>query len=226
MSDAASTEVSGSGAHEVRGPTSESIRDSRSWKTWLFGIYLVLFWWGATSTVIGYWPRYHDVERLQADTTRVRVEKVISDSVRVWRPAIFWKVPPFAIQTEPRYLILATAAGVLGGFVHCATSFAAYVGGQQLLWSWGWWYVLRPFIGGALALGVYFLLRAGLIVGSGDVGTLNASGVTAIAFLTGMFSKEAVQKLEDVARHVLSLKEDKLPDKLGNKGKKDDGAAP
>lgn len=215
------------------GATTESVRDSRSWKTWAFGLLLVFFWWSVTATVIGYWPHYHEIERPTADSTKVRVERVMCDTVTVWRPAIFWKVPRFRVVPNHRYLVLATVTGALGGFIHSANSFAAYVGGRQLLWSWGWWYLLRPFIGAALALGVYFLLRAGLIVGSptdgsgGGAEALNAPGVAGIAFLTGMFSKEAIQKLEDVMRYVLSLKDDKLPNKLAgaDKGKNTGGTA-
>lgn len=65
---------------------------------------------------------------------------------------------------ERRYLLIAAVAGALGSYIHLATSFADYVGNRQLVSSWLWWYALRPFIGVALALLMYFVIRGGLII--------------------------------------------------------------
>ena len=52
---------------------------------------------------------------------------------------------------------------VLGSYVHATTSFVSYVGNRRLVFSWAWWYLLRPFIGMVLALIFYFVLRGGLL---------------------------------------------------------------
>ncbi|MGH9631444.1 MAG: hypothetical protein ACRD7E_24330, partial [Bryobacteraceae bacterium] len=70
--------------------------------------------------------------------------------------------------------------------------------------SWAWWYFLRPWIGAALALVVYFVIRAGLITGAGEAATanLNPYGIASLAALSGMFSRQATEKLKDVFENV------------------------
>jgi len=52
---------------------------------------------------------------------------------------------------EGRILLLVSFAGALGACIHGATSFIYFCGKGQLLKSWGWWYIFRPFIGGQLS---------------------------------------------------------------------------
>jgi hypothetical protein len=129
--------------------------------------------------------------------------------IKVWPVALtsagtnYWSL-------EGRYLITAAAAGALGSYIHLATSFVNYAGNRSLVQSWGWWYFLRPSIGAALSLVVYFVLRAGLISGAGDTATanLNPYGVASIAALSGMFSKQATEKLRDIFEHICSTKQE------------------
>jgi hypothetical protein len=104
------------------------------------------------------------------------------------------------VPLEIRYLLIVVVAGALGSYIHLATSFADYVGNRQLIWSWGWWYALRPFIGMALALLIYFLIRGGLVLpsGNGQIAALSPYGIAAIAGMAGMFSKQATDKLREV----------------------------
>ena len=103
---------------------------------------------------------------------------------------------PFGLKVTEnvRLLLIAAVCGALGSFVHAATSFAGYVGNQRVVSSWLCWYYFRPMIGGALAVVLYFVSRAGF-VGGGDV---NEYGVAAISGMTGMFSKQATDKLDEV----------------------------
>jgi len=89
-------------------------------------------------------------------------------------------------------------AGALGSYIHLTTSFTDYLGNRQFVSSWKWWYVLRPFIGSALAVIVYCAVRGGLISGGAGAGDLSPYGVTALAGLAGMFSKQATDKLKEV----------------------------
>ena len=57
---------------------------------------------------------------------------------------------------------------------------------------------MRPFIGSALAVIVYFVLRGGLIAGEAGAGNVSPYGVAAMAALAGMFSKQATDKLREV----------------------------
>lgn len=102
------------------------------------------------------------------------------------------------LTPETRFLLIVVLTGALGSYIHAATSFVDFIGNRQLYGSWAWWYVLRPFIGVALALIVYFAVRGGLVGGATGADSLSPYGVAAIAGLAGMFSKQATDKLREV----------------------------
>lgn len=131
--------------------------------------------------------------------------------VKVW-PVPLTTAGPSYFSPEGRYLITAAAAGALGSYLHLATSFVDYAGNRSLVQSWAWWYFLRPGIGASLAVVVYFVLRAGLITGAGDSATanLNPYGVASVSALSGMFSKQATEKLREVFEHICATKEEQI----------------
>lgn len=89
--------------------------------------------------------------------------------------------------------------GALGGSLHGLSSFATYVGNRNLVRSWVWWYTARTPIGGALALIVYLTIRGGLMgTGVSSSEDLNPYGIGALAFLSGLFSEVATEKLREV----------------------------
>ncbi len=99
---------------------------------------------------------------------------------------------------EGRILFLVSFAGGLGACIHGATSFIYFCGKGQLFRSWGWWYIFRPFIGAGLAAIVYAALRGSLLTARMNPEDMNIFGVVAIAGLSGMFSKQAVEKLRQI----------------------------
>jgi hypothetical protein len=107
-----------------------------------------------------------------------------------------WQVSK-SFPVEWRFLLLALFAGALGAFLHAAQSFASYVGNGTFRWSWSWWYLLRPFVGGILALILYVVLKGALVPGTSG-GVTSAYGVVAISALAGLFSKQAIDKLNEV----------------------------
>ena len=88
--------------------------------------------------------------------------------------------------------------GMLGAFVHGATSLADYIGNNNFNKSWTWFYLLRPAIGMALALVFYFVIRGGFLSTTGGAKDINPYGIAALAGLVGMFSKQATDKLGEV----------------------------
>ncbi|HMD99870.1 MAG TPA: hypothetical protein VKM93_21395 [Terriglobia bacterium] len=150
-------------------------------KKWVlaFGVYLVILNLLLLYLLLRLWPGQVP---LTAGPLRV---KLIPG---VWEPEVW---------TEVRFLALVALVGALGSYIHLATSFADYLGNRQFMKSWTWWYVLRPFIGSALAVAVYFAARGGLVSGAAPA-DLSLYGVSAIAGLTGMFSKQATDKLREV----------------------------
>jgi hypothetical protein len=113
----------------------------------------------------------------------------------------------FQLPVETRYFLIVSVAGALGSYIHLGTSFVDFVGNRRLALSWGWWYILRPFIGSTLALILYCLVRGGLITGSTGAGDLSPFGFAAIAGMAGMFSKQATDKLKEVFESLFVTKE-------------------
>jgi hypothetical protein len=149
------------------------------WWTALLGLYVSSIYGIMIGALLALWP-------------------VVQDGVL--QPVAFWPGPAPAVPLDLRYLLITALCGALGSYIHIATSFTQYSGQRRLVAAWGWWYILRPSIGSGLALLVYFVLRAGLISGSGEAATAGLSpyGVSALAGLSGLFSRQATEKLREV----------------------------
>ena len=107
-----------------------------------------------------------------------------------WRP---W------VTRDVQLLLLAIFAGALGSIFHALKSLGDFIGNRTVISSWYWWYITRPFVGMALALIFYAVLRGGFVVGSpADAKVVNPFGVLAIGALVGMFADKAAQKLAEV----------------------------
>jgi hypothetical protein len=104
------------------------------------------------------------------------------------------------VQTtfDERLLLLVIVVGMLGAFVHGATSLADYLGNNAFNKSWTWFYLLRPAIGMALALVFYFAIRGGFLSTTGGAKDINPYGIAALAGMVGMFSKQATDKLSEI----------------------------
>lgn len=121
---------------------------------------------------------------------------------------------------EERLLLLVIVSGALGSYIHAATSFADYVGNKKFRMSWRWWYWLRPFIGIALALVLYFVARGGFLLlvsgGQPSADDINPFGIGALAGLVGMFSKQATDKLDEVFSTLFKAAPGRGDDKRGD----------
>jgi hypothetical protein len=145
-----------------------------------FGLYMVVLDIVIVYLLIKIWPD----KPLSAD---------VADSL-----SLFCGKVSFPLSLEVRFLLIAVLSGALGSYVHAATSFVDYLGNRKFVRSWTWWYLLRPFIGVALALLVYFAVRGGLISATTGAKDLSPYGVAAIAGMAGLFSKQATDKLREV----------------------------
>ena len=120
-------------------------------------------------------------------------------------PSMYFFGVEFNPNLDVRLILLVVVVGALGAFIHSATSFADYVGNRELVASWTWWYLLRPFVGAALAVLMYFVIRAGFVTGTSlPAGAaeaakfINPFGIAALAGLAGLFTKQATDKLDEV----------------------------
>jgi hypothetical protein len=105
---------------------------------------------------------------------------------------------------ENLMLKVVLLAGALGGAMQALGSFFSFVGARQFDPSWLGWYFCRAPIGAGLGIGIYLVLRAGLMTNSGGGSSLNVFGFTALSFLAGMFNKYAIAKLTMVAEAVFA----------------------
>ncbi len=114
----------------------------------------------------------------------------------------------FTTTADIRLILLVAAVGALGSYVHAATSFADFEGNRRLFQSWSWWYVLRVFVGASLSLIIYFVWRAGMFsVGAEPTITDTTTfSFAAVSGLTGLFSKQAIDKLADVLDNIFKTK--------------------
>lgn len=110
----------------------------------------------------------------------------------------FWGLWCYKTSFDERLILLVIIAGMLGSFVHGATSLADFIGNNKFNKNWTWFYLLRPAIGMALALVFYFVIRGGFLTTSGGAKDINPYGIAALAGMVGMFSKQATDKLSEV----------------------------
>ncbi|UCE74087.1 MAG: hypothetical protein JSV56_13880 [Methanomassiliicoccales archaeon] len=136
----------------------------------------------------------------------VMVFLIIYLMLKIWPPSgvlgdqgeksFFFDTVTIYLNSEITVIVLVILAGALGACIHFGTSFVYFVGRKELKKEFWWWYIQRPFIGGALALIFYFAFRGVLF--SALPSDFNLYGVVAVAGLVGMFSKQAIAKLKKV----------------------------
>lgn len=142
--------------------------------------------------------------------------------VKVWPPAIppsgelrsvqfLWGFLKFNVSSEAQMMLVVILTGALGSYVHAATSFVNFTGTRSIVASWRWWYVLRPFIGSALALGFFFVVRAGFFAPSAGAANFNFVGFAAMAFLVGMFTRQATAKLAELFDTLFKVRSEAEP---------------
>ena len=111
---------------------------------------------------------------------------------------LFWGLFNFDLLPETALIALTAIMGGIGATVFIAVSFSDYVGNRRFAKSWVWFYLVRLFVGPALAIIFYFTLRGGFLATSSSGSDINAYGVAAMAGLVGLFSKQAGDKLHQV----------------------------
>lgn len=189
----------------------------------LMGIYLVLLAALLVYLFVSFWPKNHteasgiQQEQAQEITPQIEVQSTTQQEAvnpdkekNIWSGDVrlFWF--KFEIPSEVRLIILVLIAGALGSYVHVVTSFVDYTGNKRLKKSWLWWYILRPFSGSILAVIFYMIVRGGLLAGQIEGTALSRYGVTGLSGLIGLFSKQAIDKLNEVFNTVFSTKEKDL----------------
>jgi len=183
-------------------PSSSESRPLGALGTTLLGAFLLLLGLLLVTVLFSVWPAVE--QTTQQDGGQGSAEIIFGISV----------------TSGTALIVRVIVASALGGYIHAATSFADYVGNRRLVLSWLWWYILRVFIGIALALVFYFAVRGGLLAADATNQTVNPFGIAALAGLVGLFSKQATDKLNEVFgtlfRTAPGHGDDQRKDSIGN----------
>jgi len=110
----------------------------------------------------------------------------------------------FEVYDEVRLLWIVIFAGGLGSLIHALRSVYWYVGNRKLVWSWIGKYLMLPFAGSALAVVFYLVIRGGFFSPQAGFGNTSPFGFAAMAALVGLFSEQAVLKLQEIAETVFT----------------------
>jgi hypothetical protein len=119
--------------------------------------------------------------------------------------SFFWIT--YNASPDTALILLVAISSAFGSYIHAATSFGDYVGNRKLYRSWTWWYLLRFWIGISIALIFYFAVRGGFLAADGSTEDLNPYGIAALAGMTGLFSKQASDKLNEVFSTLFRVEE-------------------
>ncbi len=124
------------------------------------------------------------------------------------------------LSREQGRLLVVLVAGALGTWPVAVGVFLYYAGNGRLSGRWVWWHFLTPFKGAIVALIFYTVVRANFLTvnapasaggdggaGAADADKVNGFGVTAIAFLSGMFAPMILQRLESLTRGLLNMQD-------------------
>src|ERR1041384_4360527 len=128
----------------------------------------------------------------------LKVWPVVDQSTGSWSSEVVVFGVRMVVDIEVRLILLAMFAGGLGTCIQTITSYAEYVGNRQLKSSWIAWYVLRPFTGMILATVFYFVIRGSTLLGAPPKTSTSLFWIAGISGLVGMFSKQAIDKLNEV----------------------------
>lgn len=108
--------------------------------------------------------------------------------------------------TDSAFVIIALTGGALGGTLHGISSLAKHIAHGDFDRRWTTWYLTNPLAGAALATVFLFVLQAGLMGTSVPPATTDATGtspenlygIAAIATLSGLFTRHALEKLKKI----------------------------
>jgi hypothetical protein len=109
------------------------------------------------------------------------------------------------ISADGFLFIMMFCAGMLGAVIRAVYSYFKHIGLQDFSFLWTWFYILVPFMGGALSLVIYLVIRGGFYGASFGKGVvLNLFSFAALGALTGLFTDNAMEKLKQIASTILA----------------------
>lgn len=113
---------------------------------------------------------------------------------------VIWALVEVTIEdlTDRTLLWSVALGGAAGGAVSAAVELVDYLGSRTFRSTWTAYFFIRPILGAALAVVLYVATRGALLSADAPTENLNQYGILALAFLTGMFAKQVVQKVLEI----------------------------
>ncbi|MFO1183382.1 MAG: hypothetical protein U1E56_01185 [Bauldia sp.] len=136
-------------------------------------------------------------------------------SIPTWNRQWALFARPLEIDDGVRVIVIVMLSGIVGASIHAITSAIDYLGNAKLAVSWAPFYVMRPFVGMLLALIIYFAVRGGFLTPASGA-DVSPYGAAALGAFSGMFSKQATDKLREVFEAMFRTKAGR-----GDDGRKD-----
>lgn len=129
--------------------------------------------------------------------------KSASDTKTLW--TVWPWEHPLTITLELRLILLVLFTGAFSGCISGLKSLVDFIGNKTFDSSWNMFYIADPFLGSGVALVFYLVLRGGLLAGSNlDIKAVNPFGFVAVAAMVGLFSDDALRKLNEVAQTIFN----------------------
>lgn len=108
------------------------------------------------------------------------------------------------IITNRTLLEAVALAGAAGGCLPGGAAVGSYVGNRAFKASWTAYFSFRPVLGAAVAVLLYFGIRALIVSSNAPVDALNHYGILAFAFLSGLFSKGTLDRLLEISDAIVA----------------------
>lgn len=109
--------------------------------------------------------------------------------------SVVWFGPDFTLTATSGALLLGLIGGVGGSLVHTVTIFSSRVGRDTLETSYLWWYLMRPFAAGPLALLFVAAVHSGLLAASNATDDPSPMVAFVAGGLAGLFTDAVLQRL-------------------------------
>lgn len=164
----------------------------------LFGLFILGVGLSLVYVLIKIWPKVpHAPTGGGAAETAAKTAAAASKAAP--KPIdLFWGLFQFNLLPDTALIVLTAVMGGIGATIFIAISFGDFVGNRRFAKNWIWFYLVRLFVGPALALVFYFAVRGGFLATSATGTDINPYGIAALAGLVGLFSKRAGDKLKEV----------------------------
>jgi len=201
---------------------------------WLVVLSLVAFLVLMLHVFVVIWPNWEQLPGSSAASSTTKATQPAAGSAGALMPfeemrffTWFGNGIGLNVSRPTRLLLLVAVSGALGAFIQVASSFADYAANRTLTRSWLVWYVLRLAVGTVIAIVVYLVLRAGFLGLQNNSVDVNLYGISALAALSGWFSKEAADKMREVFRTMFKTDQDAFrKDKVDERKPKIDSVTP